>query len=184
MAREVRSYMIAPQQIIRVKLGKSVDPSRRRSTLQTGACQNLLLLAESKEIKENDLHNRFKQYQAKEGGTEFFDLPLDVFLGLYLEFYESNSEIKTTSRPQEEKPFSFEWERVSPEASRRGRTDIYTLAQLQEIARHLKINPTGMNKKRLAEEILLHRPPPQVVPIKLERDEPQSLLARILKVFT
>lgn len=99
-----KAYMIAPQQTIKVKLGKSVSPERRRGTLQTGSPENLLLLADSENIVESDLHSTHDQYRSGEGGTEFFDLPLNVFLSQFLDFYDDNPnrirQLLTSSSPK------------------------------------------------------------------------------------
>lgn len=164
--------MIAPQQSIRVKLGKSIDPSRRRQTLQTGSDKHLFLLAQSDRILEADLHTRFQKYRMAEGGTEFFELPIQDFVSLLLEF-----EGLKVSEPSSSS-FQIDWNRISGNRREPG-IKVYTCIELQEIARSLKINPSGMKKEKLAEEILKHRPRGEPTPIKVETGK--NLLSRMFR---
>jgi hypothetical protein len=168
-----KSYMIAPQQTIRVKLGRSVSPEKRRNTLQTGSSDRLLLLADSDTIHEIELHHEFKEYRQGDGGTEFFNLPLDKFLILFLRYYDQDPErIKSCLIPKEEMwtkvgpvttlsnntNIDIDWDRVSGGRTVRGQTNFYTVKQLQEYASQLGINSSGLKKKELADEILKHKP--------------------------
>ena len=153
------SYMIAPQQIIRVKLGRSKDPKSRRNTLQTGSSDHLLLLAYSDKIQEHDLHERFKEYRQGDGGTEFFNLPLDKFLELYDEFPKktkiSHITPKTEIEVISQNNIEIEWDRVSKEKSN-SKNRVYTLTELQTIAKQLGITTNGVTKPELVDRILKH----------------------------
>jgi hypothetical protein len=179
-----KSYLIAPQTTIRVKLGKSVTPESRRKTLQTGSSDQLLLLAQSDRIQEADLHRRFAEYRGGNGGTEFFDIPLDKFLLLFLEYAAEDPEgTRALLGPPlvQEEQIPIEWSRISVESSKK-KIGIYTLKQLQQIARQLKVPSSGLTKAGLATELLQHRPEqPEKGKVKIVPEK--TLLSRILDIF-
>ncbi len=172
-----KSYLIAPLQTVRVKIGRSIHPENRLRTLQTGSSDRLLLLATS-DISETLLHARYKQYRQGDGGSEFFNLPLDKFVELVVEFYQDSP--SGISQPKDKPRIEVDWSKVSGERSRHGQ--YYTMSELQEISRQFDINPSGLKKFQLAREILKHQPTPTVTSIPVRPGEPKSFFASLFEM--
>jgi hypothetical protein len=77
-------YLVGTTQMIRVKIGKSNDPSRRLQQLQTGSPEKLECLCYGDFIPETTeaiLHKDYCKYRII---GEHFEIPLQEFLKLYL----------------------------------------------------------------------------------------------------